>query len=303
MSITSAGSPSFDIYNPYGYRRVADRAELAQLSAAERRLVETGEGVHQAFITDVVAKDENLRRLYETHWNFDGKFSHDEALAAGEKLGDYARQRGLKSPAIKAAGNSPSKLLEIAKNIDGKYTYEEVLVASDRFGEVEAKATQEGGRREGLSLGIHAYIAFLEQLTPEQLNREEYGFKGALEASRAFAILEDKLEARVRAGKFTYGDQNPKDGEARLILSLYRQIGVDGTAAGYARSKTAVQAVNRYAREGYSAGLHREIAASLKPYGIPFEPFYVAPRPQDQVTLSSEALARLAREAEALKPA
>jgi hypothetical protein len=282
MSITSVGSQSS---GPYG-----------DLSLADRRVAEAGARVYQTFVNDVVNKDDTLRQLYDVVLKYrKGESSREDADAAGQKLGSIARQRGLQSEAVQAAGNSPSKLFEISSNVDGKYSYEESLAANGKFIELSTRASQQGGIAGG--------IALLEQLTPEQRTREEYGLIGVLESWRAAAILDQKIEARVRAGAYTYGDQDPKDGESRLILSLYKQIGADGTAAGYARSKVAVQAVNRYAEEGYSTNLFREFAALLKPYGRPFDPQGGQVRnPRDQVNLSAEALTRLAREAEVLKP-
>jgi len=242
--------------------------EMKHWTPAEVQRSYQAQELQQQFDEGIRNTGEEGRRLMDILRAEPGRYNQQELAEASRKVMTIAERLSQQSSAVQSTGNDAAALFDIHMNVSGSYNVFEMGAASRKFAELQSRAAEQGGTK--------GMLDFYNTLRPDQLSREEYGLVGVTDRLKAALILDEKLAARVKAGAFKYGDQNPKDAEAAMILQLYKSIGIDGgldAATARANSERAVQAVFSHARNGFSAG------------------------PMDRVTLSPAAQAFLAKNA------
>jgi hypothetical protein len=86
----------------------------------------------------------------------------------------------------------------------------------------------------------------------EATDWEQELLAGQREAWEAVKLVLDGIDARVRAGAFTYGDQNPSDGETRWLLAMFSRIGeVSNRPWEHPDLRAALGAIRDALRAGY----------------------------------------------------
>lgn len=88
----------------------------------------------------------------------------------------------------------------------------------------------------------------------EAADWEKEMFAGEREKWEAIGRIMDGIEARVRAGAFKYGDQNPADGETRWLMSLFNRTGeVSSRPWEHPDMRAAMGGIRDELRAGYKA--------------------------------------------------